>query len=417
MSFDPPIVIGTDAIDKLLAFCKDSGYTDYFLISDTTTYDVLGQRVAQVFIDAGMDVKPIVLEGEHVIADESYLVEVFIQARGEDRMYLAVGAGTLHDITRFCSDRSRCPFIGVPTAPSVDGFMSVGAPLVVGKLKATQICKPPLGVFADIETLARSPVEMRAAGFGDLLGKFTSVTDWKIGHLLWDEPYQQPVFDNLWTATMGCMEAAAEIGAGTPEGMELLFDALIASGFAMVDFGSSRPCSGTEHHFSHLWEMRLLQQDRPAILHGAKVAVGLIYAVRRYEQISRISEEQIASMLEEIDLPDRAAAIAEIRETYGPIADKVIAQQRPFLDMTEDEFEALKGRIIKHWPEILELAAMLPSPDDIIAALEAVSAPTDVVPLGITPEEIEMAKRSAHFFRERFTISKLFYYLGLEDEG
>ena len=64
-----------------------------------------------------------------------------------------MGAGTLHDIVRFCSDKTTKPFISIPTAPSVDGFTSMGAPLIVRGVKKTFQTAAPIGVFADIDVL------------------------------------------------------------------------------------------------------------------------------------------------------------------------------------------------------------------------------------------------------------------------
>lgn len=413
MSEQYPIVIGPNAIEALLAFCQARGETRVFLVADERTYPLLGQRMGTQLQAAGIDVKAIVLHGEEIVADEAALAQVFIQAGGEERLYLAVGSGTLHDITRFVSHRSRCDFVSVPTAPSVDGFMSIGAPLVVGRLKETVICQPPLAVFADIATLSEAPAEMIAAGFGDLMGKFTSITDWKLGHLLWDEPFDEAIFERSLRAAQATMLHAAGIAARNEEAIRHLFAGLIESGFCMVEFGSSRPASGSEHHFSHLWEMKLLMEGRTALLHGAKVGVGTILTARRYEQIQAISQDEIAKRLASLRLPLRESAIAEIRAAYGPIAEGVMKAQRRFLELDAGSFKVLKERIIEQWPLVLDLAESLPSAEQFREWLSAAGGPTQLQPMGISTAEIEMALHHAHYFRERFTVSKLAYYLNL----
>ena len=82
-------------------------------------------------------------------------------------------------------------------------------------------------------------------------------------------------------------------------------EGLIESGYCMLDFGSSRNASGTEHHYSHYWEMQLLQEGRPPILHGAKVGVATILVAQMYDQIKRLSREQVADLLEDSELPPR----------------------------------------------------------------------------------------------------------------
>ncbi|MBK8047562.1 MAG: iron-containing alcohol dehydrogenase [Anaerolineales bacterium] len=101
-----------------------------------------------------------------------------------------------------------------------------------------------------------------------------------------------------------CADNAAAIGKGSPAAVRTLMDALIESGFCMLDFGTSRPASGAEHHLSHYWEMKLLTEGRPAILHGAKVGVATVLVAGIYEQIRNLTREQVADLLEAASPPD-----------------------------------------------------------------------------------------------------------------
>ena len=109
-------------------------------------------------------------------------MQVLVRADRENRTYLAVGSGTITDITRFASHRTKADFISIPTAPSVDGYTSPSASLVIERLKQTVIAQPPIAIFADLPTLCAAPRPMIAAGFGDMLGKYTSLADWQLGH-------------------------------------------------------------------------------------------------------------------------------------------------------------------------------------------------------------------------------------------
>ncbi len=229
---------------------------------------------------ADFDLKQIVFTGEEVVADAAHVLDVLVEADRQDRIYIAVGSGTLTDITRFASHRTKTSFISVPTAPSVDGFASIGAPLIIHGVKITVICHAPMALFADINTLANAPQAMIAAGFADMLGKLTSIADWRIGRLVWDEPYDESIAERTLAAVQICIDNAEAIGRGSSDGIAKLMDALLESGYCMLDFGSSRPASGAEHHYSHYWEMKLLREGRPAILHGAKVGVATVSGCR-----------------------------------------------------------------------------------------------------------------------------------------
>lgn len=299
MGYRPKAVTINDrAVEHLVAFCQTNGLHKLFMVADRNTYAAQGEAVETALRNAGLDLKQIVFTSEEVIADAAHVLDVLVAAGREPRTYLAVGAGTLTDITRFVSHRTGAEFISVPTAPSVDGFASIGAPLIIHGVKITVICHAPLAIFADINTLAHAPRPMIAAGFADMLGKLTSIADWRIGHLLWNEPYDELIAQRTLAAVKICTDNVEAIAAGSPEGIGRLMDALLESGYCMLDFGSSRPASGAEHHYSHYWEMKLLREGRPAVLHGAKVGVATVMVAEFYDKIRRLSRAQVSDLLE-----------------------------------------------------------------------------------------------------------------------
>ncbi|MBN1977341.1 MAG: sn-glycerol-1-phosphate dehydrogenase [Anaerolineae bacterium] len=413
MQTDIPITIGEETIPELTRYCREKNLDRFLLVSDENTHAVLGARVEAALKAQDWDVRTVVLGGEEVIADEETIVQVLLAAGREKWTYVAVGSGTITDITRFCSHRTRNDFISLPTAPSVDGYTSIGAPLVVRRVKMTASAQPPVAVFADLPTLCDAPREMIAAGFGDMLGKFTSLADWRLGALLWDEPYDASIARRYRGTLLKCVDEAAEIKRASPAGITALIAALVESGLFMLEFGQTRPASGSEHHMSHYWEMKLLQENRPALLHGAKVGLGTILAAGRYDVVRRLEREEIARRLTNVRLPDREAEMARIRQVYGPLTDEVIATQRPFLEMTAADFEALKRRIIDKWDEVLEIAATVPPAQEIIRLLEQVGGPTTPQQLGLSAEETQAALDHAHYLRDRFTVAKLGHLMGL----
>jgi glycerol-1-phosphate dehydrogenase [NAD(P)+] len=404
---------GDSAIDQLLAFCQVKHYHRFLLICDRNTHSVLGERVATALIARGWEVLKVVLEGEEVIADEEYLAQVFFRADGEARLYLAVGSGTITDIVRFCSHRSGNSFAAIPTAPSVDGFASLIAPVVIRRFKDTAYCQPPVGIFADIQTLCQAPPRMIAAGFGDMLGKYTALADWKLGSLIWGEPYHPEIAQRMRNALNSCVQKAGEIGRAEPAGIAGLMHGLVESGVCMLLNGNSRPASGAEHHLSHYWEMMLLRQGRPAILHGAKVGVGTAHIARQYEAIRRLPQMEVKRRLEQASPPDRERELAEIRAVFGPAASQIEILQGRFWSMTASQFALLKEQVYGHWDEIQLLAADVPPAEGITELLDKVAAPSDAHMLGLSSEEESEALRFAHYLRSQFTVTRLGRLLAL----
>ena len=414
MKHNDPIYIGDNAIDELLAYVAANRLTQFTLVADENTYAALGERVAQALNEKGYDLTKIVLTGEEVIADEAYIVEVLRKAPKTDHTFIAVGGGTVTDITRFVSYNTRNPFISVPTSPSVDGFNSIGAPVVLRGVKTTIICQPPLACFIDMPTLQAAPSRLRASGFGDIIGKITSLADWQIGRLLWDESYDEAIAARAQVGLDTCMRYAEQIRRGDADGIRHLMDGLVESALCMVEFGSSRPASGAEHHASHYWEMMLMNAGRPAILHGAKVGFATIQVVQLYEHIRNMSRQDIMTVVEGATLPERAAEEQVIREAYGAVAEDVIEAQADFLNMTAADFDQLKQRILDRWENIQAIAAAVPTSETVAAYLREVAAPTTPDELGLSEQEVVDGMRYGHYLRNRFTSRKLFHMLGMD---
>jgi glycerol-1-phosphate dehydrogenase [NAD(P)+] len=403
----PLVVIGTDAIPRLEQFCRETGRRRLLLVADSNTYRAIGETVKNVLSRAGCEVKAIVFTDGEAVADAHHVLRVLLASDGAGLTFLAVGSGTITDIARFVSHRTGNSFISIPTAPSVDGYTSLGAPLIVEGAKVTALAHAPLAIFADLATLCGAPQRMIAAGFGDMLGKHTSVADWRLAHLLWNEPFDESIAERSLRAVRACEERVAEIAAASADGVRSLMEALIESGYCMLDFGSSLPASGSEHHFSHFWEMKLLREGRPAILHGAKVGVATIFVAGLYERIGRISREQAAERLHDSRLPGPEEELPRIRSAYGALAPGIIASQTPYLDMSEQDYAQLKQRTQDRWREIQEIARQVPGPARITELLRAAGGPASAAELGLTEDERVLAETMSHYLRPHFTVCKL----------
>jgi len=413
MNTNIPYLVTQDAIPPLLAYCSQTGHQRYFLIADHNTYRVLGQRAEAALSNSGFDVKTILLTGKEISTDEHYITRTLIETNGEDRQFIAVGSGTITDITRFVSHRTRASFISLPTAPSVDGYTSTVAPMVVGQYKAPIQAHPPAAVFADLPTLCAAPAAMIAAGLGDLLGKYTSLADWQLGQLLYDEPYDTGIQEMMRKSVDETVSIIDELSEHTSSGITRLMDGLVGSGFGMLAFGDSRPASGSEHHLAHYWEIKFILESRPAVLHGTKVGIGTIITARRYEQLRQMSRQEAEKRLAAAALPKRETLLAEINAGYGPVSEKIISIQEPLFQMKNSDLENLKARILNHWAEIQSIAKTVPQAEQIAGWLSAVGGPTAPGEIGLSPDEVTLGMRSAHYLRDRFTINRLAFWLGI----
>ncbi|MBT2288144.1 sn-glycerol-1-phosphate dehydrogenase [Paenibacillus albidus] len=323
------ISIEPGALNGVVPFVKAKEWKAPLLVADEHTLAAAGAELEQKFKDAGMGIGinlSLVLPNAQgdVIADEASVVQVLlaVQQNKADAIIVA-GSGTLHDVARYAAYTAGLPFVSVPTAPSVDGFTSNGSPLIIRGNKITIPAAGPVAIFADTEILRLAPAPMIAAGFGDMLGKFTSLFDWKYGRLTANEPYSPVVAQITERALQDCVDHAGEIGNHTEQGIRILTAALMESGLAILLFGQSHSASGAEHHLSHYWEMEYIRTGRRQLLHGAKVGVACAEISALYHELANSPElagstlgEQVRQEIRRIPAADELRAL--LRTVHGP---------------------------------------------------------------------------------------------------
>ncbi|MGM0855220.1 MAG: sn-glycerol-1-phosphate dehydrogenase [Bacillota bacterium] len=320
----PYINIEKGSIEALPEYLNHHGFKHAALIADQHTWIAAGRELSSILEQGGCEVTPVKITSNtngQVLADEPSIVQVLVETPSQTDVLLAVGSGTIHDITRFCSCKIDAPFISVPTAASVDGFTSKGAPLILRGFKQTIQTSSPIAVFADIDILKEAPLEMTAAGFGDMIAKMTSLLDWKISYWVNDEPYNETAANLTRRSLYNCVDHVNEIAKADDEGIRILTQALIESGLVMLLLDFSRPASGGEHHLSHYWEMDLLKKGAPQVLHGAKVGVATALLIKLYQSYAndeRVFGANTTRIAEEISrLPDYKKILDWLQLTGG----------------------------------------------------------------------------------------------------
>ncbi len=408
------IYVGPNAGDSLIEYCQKNNLTKLMLVADDNTYAAAGRRLAEKLTASGFDVKTSLLKGQEIVTDEHYFVQVLLDTGREKRTFISVGSGTITDITRFVSFHTHTGFIAFPTAASVDGFTGAGAPSVLAGFKKTVMCHSPMAVFGDLAVLSAAPQKMIASGFGDMLAKYTALADWRLGQLFWHEPYDEAISRRIQVAANRCVAQTEAIGQASQEGIQALMDGLIEAGLCMLDDRSSRPASGIEHQIAHHLEMKLLWEHRPAVLHGAKVGACTIITAGIYDRLRRMSREEAMRQLTQARPPSPAQYRQEIEQAYPLITEQVLDQQADFISLPAEAYAGLKQKIADHWADIQDIAASVPSPQQMAGWLKQAGGETDLEVLGFTATEVGQAVRNAHLLRGRFTASKLWHLVGLK---
>ena len=231
------------------------------IVADENTWRAAGARVDAALAGAGVRREaPMIFPGSPILApDYRHIESIRETVRRTGAVPVAVGAGTINDLAKRAAHEVGVRYMNVTTAASVDGFTAFGAAIVKDNFKQTLQCEAPAAIVADVDVLRAAPPAMTAAGYADLMSEVTAGADWIIADILGVEAIHKVAWDIVQTDLRRWISRPAELRAGDPGAFEDLFEGLSMNGFAMQAMRSSRPASGTEHLFSHIWEMEHLE--------------------------------------------------------------------------------------------------------------------------------------------------------------
>lgn len=278
-------IVESGALFKLDEYLEKYGLTEGTVaVYDENTYQATADRHPKVDFE-------VILCPDDLHANEHGVELLQKELPSEAKVLIAIGSGTIHDITRYCAYEAGIDFVSCPTAASVDGFCSSVAAMTWKGSKKTLTAVAPRFVLADTDIVKKAPLYLAKSGFGDMVGKYVALTDWKIGHVLTGEFYCEKIAEMTKDATKEVLESAEGIISGDDAAYENLMYGLLLSGLAMQMMGNSRPASGAEHHISHIIEMSPEGLDvHSDALHGEKVGVGTLLAVGEYHRIAEMNE-------------------------------------------------------------------------------------------------------------------------------
>lgn len=398
------ILIKKDALNKipeLLANICDN--KKVYVIFDKNTYNAAGSKLAKKLKATGYSVEEVLLKGEHVVPDTDYFFKMLNQVT-RDGFLIACGSGTINDLTRYLSYKLEMPYLVVATAPSMDGYASSVSPITVDGVKSTYKAVAPEAIIADLNVLQKAPWEMIQAGFGDLIGKISSLMDWKLSNILFDIKLNQQSINLVKEELLKIIELAGDLEERTYESIEVLIQGLINSGIAMQIEGNSRPASGTEHHISHFLEMygEIHKKEMPP--HGIKVALGEYFASRLY---LKLYETDFSSFKISDNLIDRKENIK----------DKYLNRAQPVIDTLEERWEADRLDINLLKEKEADIKALIESNRHNLVHVSDYLKKADI----LTREDVQNINRnwlltavqSAFEIRNRYTVATLLYQVGL----
>ena len=214
-------------------------------------------------------------------------------------LIIGLGGGRSVDVAKMCSFNLKIPFVSIPTSASHDGIAS---PFVSirGKKPHSLVATAPLGVFVDVDIIKRAPKKLTASGCGDLMAKITAVKDWELSRDKTGEYYGRYSADLAAMSAKILVENASDFSKNGLD-VRVVVEALISAGVASCIAGSSRPCSGAEHLFSHAVD----HLEYGIGLHGEKCGIGSIMIAKLQGQ----DWKKIVKTLKSVGAPTSAKEI------------------------------------------------------------------------------------------------------------
>jgi glycerol-1-phosphate dehydrogenase [NAD(P)+] len=390
------------------------GQRPAMIVADANTFAAAGRDVVDSFRRGGQPcVAPFLFPEHDLRAEYHHVGEIERALKTTEAIAVAVGAGTINDLSKLASHQLGQSYMVVATAASMDGYAAFGASIVHEGAK--QSFPAPAAILADLEVIEAAPAAMNAWGYADLLAKLAAGADW----LLADALAVEPIHAEAWNMVQGRLRQQiadpAGIRSGDSAAIRRLFCGLIASGLAMQCSKSSRPASGAEHQFSHLWDTQCHTHLGTTPPHGFKVGIGTLASVAMYEQI-------LSLLLEDLDVERSCATWPPLKTILTDVARKcdrpelatmaIRETQAKYVDV--DQLRLRLERLRDVWPSLRQrLQTHLMSWDELRDRLDTAGCPTRPEQIGISATRLRESYAPAYHIRRRFTVLDLAAQTGL----
>ncbi len=408
------VELGRDNLQRIVSMAEECNMKHPVIIADRNTKEI-GEKAGKFLREGGIAPVFHLLDTDRPEPDEYWVGSVSLYYEREWDGIIAVGSGTINDICKIISSMTKLPYILVGTAPSMDGYASNTSSMVRDGLKVSIPSACPSKILLDTRILAKAPMRMIQAGLGDMAAKYVSLCEWKISHLLTGEYYCREIADLVKKSLDTCMESCEGLAKRDEEAAGNVAYGLVLSGIAMSFAGISRPASGMEHYFSHIWEMNALEHHQAHDLHGIQVGVGTLLSIPVIKAIGKME-------------PDREKALAYVNtfdmEEWKGFTKKVFGAASPSIIKREEEEQKYNKQfhkkrleiILSKWEEIQKIIDELPEETWLREKLKETGAPLTPEELGISREMVHDSFIATKDIRDKYISTRLLWDLGMLEE-
>lgn len=389
------VFIESGAINKLVGLCEK--YAEILLVADENTYLAAGERVEKIL--ESKIAEKVIFSGKTVLIPNEDAIEKVKEKLNGIKLILGVGSGVIQDLCKYVSHFSKIPYIIVATAPSMDGYASTGAAMILNGMKETVPAGLPRAIVADTDVLKDAPLDMIKAGYGDIIGKFSALCDWTLSNIVNGEYLCSYIYDTTYEMIQNTLNTAEGLLKRNEESIKSLTEALMIVGIMMSFAGSSRPASGSEHHLSHFFEITGIVNDEPYFVHGIDVAYSTVITAQLRDKIlnSKFPKKQYT--------PSKEEYVEKMSEIYKSVADGCIALQDKVGTYSKNRTEIY----IKKEKEIREALSSMPGAAEIEEMLSLAGLNMKEFYDMYSQNKIDDALLYAKDLKDRYTVLWCYY--------
>ncbi len=404
------VIISSGALERVgSCFQECFGDKPLVIIADTNTCQAAGKALYERLQSQGQDrlLPPFVIDDEGLYAEDKYVRILQDFLASNQAIPVVVGSGTLNDLVKLAAFRCDRQYMVVVTAGSVDGYTAFGSSITVDDFKQTVFCPAPVAVVVDLDVIAHAPGKMNSSGYADLIAKIPAGADWILAEALGIEPIDPVAWKLIQSPLRELAADPSGIRSGNRKSLAALMEGLILAGLAMQKTRSSRPASGADHQFSHLWDDQHHKFAGLAPSHGSKVGIGAIASEAMYAELIALEKHDICVDRDKISRywPRWDDVENTILRTFTEkeLAEQVLIESREKYCTVEQLLER-NIQAKEKWPDIKErLFAHLLGPHRMQLMIKEAGSEFMPEQIGIDRERLRLSYSQAQLIRRRYT--------------
>ena len=411
------LIVRAGALQEIPGLVKEYGGHKVFVLTDCNEYEAAGKQVCDILAAAGIPYAKYVFPQKALEPDEFAVGAAAMHFDTSCDLILGVGSGVVNDIGKILANLTGHTYFIAGTAPSMDGYASATSSMSRDGLKISLPSTCPKVIIGDLDVLCQAPARMLQSGLGDMIAKYISICEWRIAHILVGEKYCPEIADMVRKAVAKCVDNAQGLANREPEAVAAVMEGLVVTGIAMSYAGLSRPASGMEHYFSHVWDMRGLEFGTSVDTHGIQCGIGTLLSLKVYEYIRAMTpnKEKGLAYAAAFDLNgwnDR------LRAYLGKGAQAMIDGEAKEGKYDKEKHAARLEKLLQLWPEILKIMDEdLPETQQVVDALQTVGAPVTAEEIGFDRDTVVTAFLMTKDIRDKYIGSRLLWDLGELEEA